>query len=447
MTSTTLNPDDKTANITLSGSNLVATASTSSNGGVRAADAQTSGKYYFEITWTATGGSDTGVGFCDDSCDLNAIGSSAVRAAIVFNSGNFYVNGSNLVSIGAPSTGTVTCIAVDLGAQLIWARQGSGNWNDSGTANPATGTGGESISALSGNFFPAISLGSTSAELTANFGATSFAQTVPSGFTSGWPTNPISSVTTFNSGSQQSRPAILSNGNLTATYNSAESPSSAVAYFPRSSGKFYIEYTQGSTSNGGAYGFATTTSYGGLGIGDFDWGVAYNGGGGNVGLFFDSSVIQSMPDIAAGDVIGLALDLDNMLIWARLQGGDWNGSSSANPTTATGGASISGLTVPVAPAVMVPSDSGASVTANLGGSLFAHLAPAGFTAGWPITGDASGTYGTISQTFGSMTQLAEGLTDVEIAKVTQTFGAMSQVVAATVVILDNPVFTSWWSES
>ena len=56
------------------------------------------------------------------------------------------------------------------------------------TANPATGTGGYNIAALSLPLYPYTGWSSNAAGqvITANFGATTFSGLVPSGFTSGW---------------------------------------------------------------------------------------------------------------------------------------------------------------------------------------------------------------------------------------------------------------------
>ena len=93
---------------------------------------------------------------------------------------------------GRDLPGDVIGIALDVGAQLAWFRVApSGNWNGSGTANPATGTGGLSLASITNvddcplvGFFPGIGESAT-----ANFGDSAFSGAVPSGFTTGWPTN------------------------------------------------------------------------------------------------------------------------------------------------------------------------------------------------------------------------------------------------------------------
>jgi hypothetical protein len=82
------------------------------------------------------------------------------------------------------TTGDVIDIALDAGGQLIWIRDNGGNWNGSGTANPATCIGGVSISAITGPYYAAIGIkgGNVGAQVTANFGATAYSFTAPAGF-------------------------------------------------------------------------------------------------------------------------------------------------------------------------------------------------------------------------------------------------------------------------
>ncbi|SRR5665213_122066 len=174
---------------TLSSGNLVVTrsAAAGTDGGAFgvAADIKASGKYYFEINLSSAGASsDTSAGIAQLSATYAGLGNDALNGAVVFTSGNLWINGSNTGSVGAV---TPTCeFAVDLDNHLIWARANGGNWNDSGTADPATATGGRTIQTAS--FVPVVvQNGSPATFFTANFGATSFVGTPPAGFTAGWP--------------------------------------------------------------------------------------------------------------------------------------------------------------------------------------------------------------------------------------------------------------------
>lgn len=83
----------------------------------------------------------------------------------------------------------VLCVAIDIDNMLIWFRNGSGNWNNNASANPATGTLGIKCQNIlhgadSTLVWPAVNMGNTSATVL-HLLAADFAQSVPSGFT-GW---------------------------------------------------------------------------------------------------------------------------------------------------------------------------------------------------------------------------------------------------------------------
>jgi len=183
---TTWNPSDKSANITLSGGNLTVTCTSNVDGGVRSTISKSTGKVYFEYictTFNATGG-DTGCGIATSSAVLTSIGAVGVGGVITFPSGNTYFNGTNRFSLGIINNGNILCVAIDITNNLYWIRNGTGNWNGSSTANPATGTGGLDVSGLfsTNAVFACICENSTLANISVNFGATAFVQTVPSGF-------------------------------------------------------------------------------------------------------------------------------------------------------------------------------------------------------------------------------------------------------------------------
>ncbi len=80
----------------------------------------------------------------------------------------------------------ILSFALDIDAALLWVRVNAGNWNNSGTANPATGVGGLAVPMLfsganNGLVFPGCNLGNTS-KSTMRLLSADFTQTVPSGF-------------------------------------------------------------------------------------------------------------------------------------------------------------------------------------------------------------------------------------------------------------------------
>ena len=187
--STTWNPSDKGASVTLTGSNLIASVSGTASGTVRSIDRVASGKTYFEVTFTTV--SNITAGIATAAASLTTGATQTYTATVANNTGSVAVNGASLATLGAITAGSVVCFAFDLDAQLFWARNGAaGNWNASATANPATGAGG--LALAPGGFGHGISAygycgfnSSASGSMTANFGGSAFTGTVPSGFTSG----------------------------------------------------------------------------------------------------------------------------------------------------------------------------------------------------------------------------------------------------------------------
>lgn len=177
--------------VTLSSGNLVAsnTGTTSADQGARvaAASGKTSGKHYFEIAWTTIlGGANFGIGVGTVASTYTSMGSGGTTGVIMYKSGSIWSQGSNVsVGLGTWASGQVAGIAVDLDNRSIWFRfPPAGNWNASGTANPATNTGGFAVPA--GTMVPFVTFGGTGGVannvVTANFGASTFVGAIPSGF-------------------------------------------------------------------------------------------------------------------------------------------------------------------------------------------------------------------------------------------------------------------------
>jgi hypothetical protein len=185
------NPLDS-AKVTLSNANLTATTTGSATPvGVRATAGFSSGKKYFEATIVTWAGNGSEIGLATASAELfgGAQTGQAVMARGVLSFGGIHINSTYSGStLGTRANGDIIGIAVDLTAGLIWFRvTPSGNWNGSGTANPATAAGGISLGTLSGNTLFPLYGGAIAGEVTtANFGASAFNGAVPSGFNAGW---------------------------------------------------------------------------------------------------------------------------------------------------------------------------------------------------------------------------------------------------------------------
>jgi hypothetical protein len=176
----TWNPSDKAAELTLSDGNLTAAGSAvDAYAAVRATIGKSTGKWYFEIYFTSKG-TYSWVGIAD------ATMTTAERVGLTTYSwgnqsnGQFWHDGYNW-SGQTISAGTTVMIALDLDNHKIWWGK-DGTWHGGG--DPAAGTG-YSNDTLEGTLFPALTFYWTG-NATANFGASAFAYTVPSGFNSGW---------------------------------------------------------------------------------------------------------------------------------------------------------------------------------------------------------------------------------------------------------------------
>lgn len=174
--STTLDPANTHADITLSNGNL--TALQTGGAGFRTSRtvaSYSSGKKYFKATWDNTT-SDPGFGFGNSSTTTNNYLGSSINSVGYHNDSNVYQTGGANTTY---TTGDVTEVAFDIGAQLIWVRKNSGNWNNNGSADPATGTGGFSTSYLgAGPYYGFICLQGNPGQVTLDFSGS----TAPSGF-------------------------------------------------------------------------------------------------------------------------------------------------------------------------------------------------------------------------------------------------------------------------
>jgi hypothetical protein len=194
MANTTWSATDKTAGVTLSGTNnVVATTSPSGLQSVRSIDRNITGKFYWEITLTTIPGVFS-TGLCPAATSLTTSLLNVGNLAIVVQvsgSGAIDLNGASVGNVGAtPAAGNTLCFATDVGAQLFWVRLGAaGNWNGVAANNPATAVGGASFAGFIGAAVPLYAIVQSNAAasvFTANFGDTAFTGTVPSGFTAGF---------------------------------------------------------------------------------------------------------------------------------------------------------------------------------------------------------------------------------------------------------------------
>lgn len=166
----TWNSSDKDSSVALSNSNLTATFSGSA-GGVRATTGKSSGKWYWEVTVTSWGSPGPAtIGVADSSAALTTILGNDIHGWSYNSNGNEFHNASATAYAATFTTGDVIGVALDLSAGTI-------TFYKNGTSQ------GVAYSSLSGTLYPACSNGNSSAlVLTANFGATAFAYSIPAGY-------------------------------------------------------------------------------------------------------------------------------------------------------------------------------------------------------------------------------------------------------------------------
>jgi hypothetical protein len=180
----------------------------------------------------------------------------------------------------------------------------------------------------------------------------------------------------------------LSGGNLVATNTgttSADQGARVATASGKISGKLYFETTW-TTLTGGlnrSVGIGTTAStYTNMGNSATTGVVAYVGGslwanGGNTAIVLGAW--------SAGQVVGIAVDLDNRKLWFRQSpSGVWNANGANNPVTNVGGVTIPAGTM--VPFVTFGGSSGVAnnvVTANFGDLAFIGVIPSGFTT-WDL---------------------------------------------------------------
>lgn len=157
------------------------------------------------------------------------------------------------------------------------------------------------------------------------------------------------------------------------------------------SGKWYLEFpTITITSGGGLVGVGDAMASLTGGATNNAIGVAPGGG---IQFFASSHVnpFAGAPSLT-GHRLGLAIDFDNGLAWFRLDGGDWNGSPTADPASGAGGFSGAGFPDTLFPFTWIQNSG--STTINCGDSPFVDPVPASF-AGWDVPPVVTNTYATV----------------------------------------------------
>jgi hypothetical protein len=186
----TLDPANTSSKLTLSGSNLIATANTtnSTDGNVsRATTSHSSGRYYAELKATSTSGSAVAFGIINGTQAIQNhwLGESGNNSIGCFSSGSIFLNGSSQpTNCTAVASSDVIGMAVDIDHKKIWWRKNGGQWNNNASADPALNISGLDVSAISGPYFPAVEVDVLNKVATVNLGGTPYTYTPPTGFVS-----------------------------------------------------------------------------------------------------------------------------------------------------------------------------------------------------------------------------------------------------------------------
>ena len=197
----TLNSLDKASTITLKSGNLqINTVSNQNYDGVRATFGTKTGKYYWEIKFPSTGYL-SAIGIARADGLIKTANEPTYRIVLglgswynTYNSGGVATYVNTTPSSDYPSVATwsgasnysnndVYMIAVDFDNGKMWWGKNNSWFNNSGTANPATGTDPRITFTTGNEWFPYSQEGDSSTVPQAyNFGQQGFAYTPPSGF-------------------------------------------------------------------------------------------------------------------------------------------------------------------------------------------------------------------------------------------------------------------------
>lgn len=182
VTATTLNPSDTAPGATLSNGNLTLTGSGGYLGSRTVASASNGNKYW-EVRADAITASPSQIveGMASTTQSLTLFCGDTLQSIGWARDGNIYVGGGSVAVIQGWAQGDTLSFVARLDDQTMFFRTNGGNWNNSGTANPATNTGGIHFSTTGNGPFFAFVQAQAIDKLTANFGGSPYAQSVPAG--------------------------------------------------------------------------------------------------------------------------------------------------------------------------------------------------------------------------------------------------------------------------
>jgi len=305
--------------------------------GVRSNFNKASGKWYWEITIDS--GTTHFVGIATSSAGLDSFAGGDEHAYSYHDfDGKKYTNGAGIAFGDTYAVGDIIGVALDMDYGRVWFSK-NGVWQDSGL--PTTNTN-PAFLIPNVEWFYAIWSGYDSGEVTANFGASSFAYDPPVGFTSfgsgsmsiRWDEDNTGGSIGLDSTKMQASTDLPVPSCADAEYYTAVD-GATIANVSKLTGKWYweVSVTIQNSSDGmtpvvpsADIRVGVMTSAGNIEVpcGDDSQGYAYCADG----KIRNSGVAQDYGDAfdtASGVKIGIAIDLDNHKVWFSKNGVWQNG--------------------------------------------------------------------------------------------------------------------------
>lgn len=353
------------AGTTLSSDKLTVTCNGSSNGYAKSTTAKTSGKYCFEFTVGAAGASPPGsmVGIVDAGATIDSTYSYNTNNCILcwqYN-GDLFSNGGTETSWYS-SIAVAMMVAIDVDARTIKVKKQGGDWSTLKVWPSGWSGSGVCAFVADGRYLNFTG--------TVNFGATSFVNTMPDGY-SAWNSSSTASATTWNPSDNVG--FTLSNSNKTANNPSGAETSYVRAIgAARSSGKYYFEMTTTDASANTCIGVAvpgttiTWATYANMTCLGVSSGTCYGYNG--------TGQLASWCTARVAGTYGFAVDLDAKTIKVRQGTGAWSTAIS-----------ISHLSSVLPAVAYAPADD--TITLNCGDSAFVGTVPDGYSAWDAVVAD------------------------------------------------------------
>jgi hypothetical protein len=334
------NVNDKSTGVTLSNGDKTATTSNGSQylRSTQGNPSATAAKLYAEFK-KELGTSSLTVGFADgDSTLANAAALAATLNInhLSQNGGKIFINSVDTgVNIGTFANGDVACGAWDTSAKLVWFRKNGGLWNNSATADPATGVGGISFPTPPTNSKLLGVIINSGDSLSVRTEVADYTLAPPIGFKS-WMGEIIPTAGAWNVSDKDASLSLSGSDKIvTSSVTQSQAIRSTRTIPLGAAEKYYAEYLQDNYVTDHAFGIKQT----GNALNIINNGCAILSQMGNVLVdnVSQGSFSGSPSALVDGDIYSVAWNVPAKLIWFRKNALNWNNNASANPATGVGG--------------------------------------------------------------------------------------------------------------